>query len=173
MSCTSVHRYMAVVAVCGLVLASCAGQDAGERATSSTAERSTAGTLTPRGTPLSPPVRTEAGCSCIVDLRQGYQLSGALSGHAEIDYRIRVAGPCGSPQGTFDEEWIAHGRFTGHLRGASATGDSSYVARVLADGTVEGQMAFGRGLRGELRVYGDFADGSLSYEGHVEQVSHR
>ena len=47
---------------------------------------------------------------------------------------------------------------------------STTVIQVLSTsgGEVEGHMVFGQGLRGELRIQGNFGDGYLSYEGHVE-----
>lgn len=47
-----------------------------------------AGTLTPVGAPVVPPLLIDAGGSCIVDLRQPYVISGGMSGSVEIDYRI-------------------------------------------------------------------------------------
>lgn len=126
------------------------------------------GTFAPSGPPLEPPTRSKAGESCVVDLTQPYSVTGSLSGSLEVDYRILVAGGCGAPIGTFDERWIAHGTFTGTLDGTPASARFSYTARVVVGGTVEGRMVFGQGLRGELRIHGNFADGYLSYEGHVE-----
>lgn len=103
----------------------------------------------------------------MVELRQSYAISGTLSGSMVIDYRILVAGPCGAPLGTFDEEWIAHGKFCGTIDGSAASGSLSYVARVRAGGDVDGRIVLGQGLDGELRVHGVFGDGRLSYEGSV------
>lgn len=128
----------------------------------------TTGTFSPSGPPLEPPTRFDAGESCIVDLTQAYSVTGSLSGSLEADYRILVADGCGDPIGTFDEQWIAHGTFTGTLDGAPASGRFSYTARVKAGGEVEGRMVFGQGLQGTLRIHGNFADGYLSYDGHVE-----
>lgn len=126
------------------------------------------GVLSPVGAPIGAPVRLEAGPACIVDLRQRYALDGGLSGGMEINYRILVHGPCGSPAGTFDEEWIAHGTFDGTLRGDSASGTFVYTADVRDGGQVRGRLAFGGGLDGELTVRGRFSDGSLTYSGEVE-----
>jgi len=126
-----------------------------------------AGSLTPEGPPVGSPVRVNAGKGCVVDIRQRYAITGTLSGSVEIDFRILVAGPCGSPAGTFDEEWIAHGEFVGTVNGGAATGSFSYVARVRVGGDVEGRIVFGQGLTGDLSVHGNFRDGSLSYEGRL------
>lgn len=126
------------------------------------------GTFSPSGPPLEPPTRVDAGESCVVDLTQDYSVTGSLSGSLEADYRILVAGGCGAPIGTFDEQWIAHGTFTGTLDGAPASGRFSYTARVKAGGGVEGRMVFGQGLQGTLSIDGNFGGGYLSYDGHVE-----
>jgi hypothetical protein len=123
--------------------------------------------LAPVGGPLAAPARTNAGGSCIVDIAQSYTMSGTLAGTVEIDYRILVAGPCGSPLGTYDEEWIAHGTFMGTVDGTTGTGAFSYVAGVKAGGDVDGRIAFGQGLTGELIVQGNLGDGQLSYSGWV------
>jgi len=126
------------------------------------------GTMAPKGPPAKAPVRTDAGESCIVDLKQGYSISGTLYGRMEIDFRILVAGPCGPPAGTFDEQWIAHGTFTGTMNGTDASGNLTYTAQVKAGGDVEGQIIFGHGLDGELNIRGNFSDGILSYHGWLE-----
>ena len=149
-----------VVMGCLLVPAASVAQDtAGEARTS--------GTFSPSGPPLRAPTRVDAGGSCVVDLTQSYSVEGSLSGSLVVDYRILVAGGCGAPIGTFDEEWIAHGTFSGTLDGAPASGRFSYTARVKAGGEVEGRMVFGQGLKGTLRIHGNFGDGSLSYDGQV------
>jgi hypothetical protein len=125
------------------------------------------GTLSPVGAPVGAPVRVEAGPACIVDLTQRYALDGGLSGRMEINYRILVHGPCGSPAGTFDEEWIAHGTFDGTLEGDSASGTFVYTADVRDNGQVSGKLAFGSGIDGELTTHGAFSDGSLAYSGSV------
>ncbi len=125
------------------------------------------GSFEPSGPPLALPVKVDVGRNCLVELRQSYSVSGTLSGTMMIDYRILVYGPCGSPPGTFDEDWIAHGAFTGTVDGSSASGKLSYVARVQAGGDVEGRISLGQGLEGELQVRGNFGDGSLSYTGWV------
>jgi hypothetical protein len=123
------------------------------------------GVLKPTGPPSKPPSRTDAGGACIVDLVQEYEVSGTLSGSATIDYRIVVYGPCGSPPGTFAEEWIAHGEFVGSLRETDATATFTYVARVAVGGQVDGVVVLGDGLEGELKATGKFADRKLSYAG--------
>lgn len=128
-----------------------------------------AGTLTPEGAPEEPPVRIDAGESCVVDVKQSYTIVGTLSGSAEVDFRILVAGPCGSPPGTFDEEWIAHGEFIGTMNGTAAAGRFDYAARVGAGGDMEGRIVLGQGLAGELTVHGNFGEGSLSYDGWVDE----
>ena len=60
----------------------------------SSLSREASGLFKPKGPPNSPPIRIEAGESCIVDLTQAYIVSGTLSGSFEIDYRIVVHGPC-------------------------------------------------------------------------------
>jgi hypothetical protein len=126
-----------------------------------------AGTFSPNGPPSEPPLRVEAGGSCIVDLKQAYTITGTLSGSLSIDYRILVAGPCGLPLGTFNENWIAHGTFTGTIGGAEVTARFSYAAQVKAGGEVDGLIVFGPGLQGELQVSGNFSDGRLAYEGRL------
>lgn len=124
------------------------------------------GELAPTGPPADR-ATVDTGAGCVIDLRQSYAVHGTLSGSAEMDYRILVDGPCGSPPGTFDEEWIAWGSFDGTLDGAPASGGLVYTARVKAGGDVDGRIVLGRGLTGELRVTGNFADGHLAYEGEV------
>ncbi len=91
-----------------------------------------AGEFSPSGPPQKKPERIEAGKSCIVDLVQSYTISGTLSGKIVFNYRILVKGPCGSPPGTFDEEWIAYGKFTGKINDAVASGNMCYTAKVKA-----------------------------------------
>jgi hypothetical protein len=126
------------------------------------------GVLMPLGPPVSGPTRTNAGRSCVVDLAQGYSFRGALSGAAEINYRILVAGPCGAPPGTYEEEWIAHGKFRGQAHADSVAAHFSYVARAHAGGEVEGHIVFGQGLGGVVEVLGNFNDGRLTYRGRLE-----
>lgn len=123
------------------------------------------GTLQPSDSPLEQPVRIDAGESCIVDLTQSYTLSGSLSGTVVFNYRILVKGPCGSPLGTYDEEWIAFGEFDGKVNDTTVLGNMSYVATVKAGGAVDGQIVMGQGIEGELHVSGNFKDGKLSYKG--------
>ena len=135
--------------------------------TEAMSEDEVSGMFAPAGPPLRPPAKIEAGKSCIVDLTQRYAISGTLSGSLTIDYRIRVAGSCGSPAGTFDEEWIAHGTFSGTVNGSATSGNLSYIASVKAGGDVEGHIVLGQGLNGELVVRGNFGDGRLSYTGRL------
>ncbi len=124
------------------------------------------GTFLPPGPPPEIPVRIDVGQECIVDLRQLYTVSGTLSGTMELTYRIIVYGPCGSPPGTFEEDWIAYGTFTGRLNDSPASGRLTYVAKVAAGGDVDGIIQFGQGLDGELEVHGNFS-GSMGYTGDL------
>jgi hypothetical protein len=125
------------------------------------------GTYAPDGPPSTPPERVDAGKSCIVDLEQGYKVSGALDGTFKVNYRILVHGPFGSPIGTFDESWIAYGEFSGSVKGQKKSGSVTYTADVKAGGDVSGKLVFGQGMEGELTVSGNFGDGKLSYQGHI------
>lgn len=159
-----------IVVIVGLVVAlGSRNQDLADQPVASVQENEVSGMFTPTGPPSVPPVRIEAGQSCIVDLKQSYNISGTLTGNLEIDYRILVEGPCGSPPGTFDEEWIAYGKFSGSVNGSAANGNLSYTAQVKAGGDVEGQMVFGRGLEGRLLISGNFGDGKLFYRGQVNE----
>ena len=126
------------------------------------------GEFSPSGPPLKEPERIEAGQSCIVDLIQPYSISGTLSGKIVFNYRILVKGPCGSPPGTYDEEWIAYGEFTGKLDDAVLSGKMCYTANIEAGGEVNGIIVFGQGLEGELQVHGNFKDGKLHYRGEIK-----
>ena len=126
------------------------------------------GEFSPSGTPENKPERIDAGNSCIVDLIQSYSLSGTISGKVDFNYRILVKGPCGSPAGTFDEEWIAYGKFKGKINNKSAFGNMSYTAKVKSGGEINGIIVLGQGLEGELSVYGNFSDGKLSYKGVIK-----
>lgn len=151
-----------VLSVCFASL--CMAQDTGAQ---SIREARASGTFAPSGPPQEQPVRADAGGRCVVDLRQAYDMSGTLSGSLVIDYRVLVYGPCEVPPvlGKYDEEWIAHGAFTGVLDGAAASGRMTYTAQVRAGGDVEGRIVLGGGLDGELAVFGNFGDGKLSYRG--------
>jgi predicted esterase len=127
------------------------------------------GVFSPDGPPTTQPKRTNAGGVCIVELIQEYMVSGTLSGTFTIDYRIKVEGPCGSPLGTFDEDWIAHGTFSGTLNEEKVTSSFTYVAHVKAGGEVRGKMVFGQKISGELEVRGNFADRKLSYNGSLTE----
>lgn len=133
-------------------------------------ETEVAGTFAPSGPPSEQPVRIDAGGSCVIDLKQAYDMSGTLSGSLEIDYRILVYGPCEVPPvlGKYDEEWIAHGRFSGEADGSAASGTLIYTAHVAAGGNVDGRMVLRGATDGVLAVSGNFADGKLSYRGRVE-----
>ena len=125
------------------------------------------GTIIPNGPPKSPPMRIEAGNDCIVDLIQNYTVNGPLSGTFDIDYRIIVHGPCTEPPGTYDEEWIAHGYFTGKINNLTSEGKFTYTAKVRENGSVNGKIVFGPGITGELDISGNFNEGQLSYKGII------
>jgi uncharacterized protein (TIGR02246 family) len=127
------------------------------------------GTFEPDGPPLKTPIRNEIGEGCIVEIKQPYNITGTLNGKLEIDSRILVYGPCGEPPGTYNEEWIAFGSFTGTIDGALRTGKFTYTANVKVGGDVEGKIIFGQGLEGELLVKGNFKDGKLSYYGELNK----
>ncbi len=139
-------------------------------ASGSTARIPAEGTIEPNGPPQQRPIRVDAGESCIVDVKQAYIVNGTLSGLFDIDYRILVIGPCGSPVGTFDEEWIARGSFAGTINGVSGSGNFTYTATVKAGGEVSGQIVLGQGLGGDLRVHGNSSGGKLAYEGQLTLV---
>ena len=122
------------------------------------------------GPPTEAPIRKDVGKGCIVDLKQPYKISGMLSGNIEIDYRILVHGPCGKPPGTYDEDWIAFGSFSGTVNGKPGSGRFTYTAKVKAGGDVEGDIVFGQGIDGDLKVKGNFNDGRLSYEGYIKKT---
>ena len=128
------------------------------------------GTFEPAGPPTDQPVRVAAGGSCIVDLKQNYSIAGTLRGSLEIDYRIVVYGPCEAPPvpGKYDEEWIAHGVFSGTVNEAEAAGTFTYTAQVREGGDVSGRIVLEGDREGELDVSGNFSDGLLSYEGWIE-----
>jgi hypothetical protein len=126
------------------------------------------GTFAPAGPPVDAPVRVDAGPTCIVDLIQRYEVGGDLAGRMEIDFRILVHGPCGSPPGAYDEEWIARGTLDGSLNREPASGTFVYTADVRGGGEVNGRMVFGGGLEGELTIVGKFSDGELRYTGALE-----
>jgi len=130
--------------------------------------RSASGTLVPAGPPMGAPVRVAAGRGCVIDLVQAYSVAGTLVGRLEVDFRILTAGPCDSPPGTHDEDWIAHGTFSGTVDGERGSANLSYTAHVTAGGEVDGRMILAGDVEGELRIRGNFADGQLSYEGGLE-----
>ena len=132
------------------------------------AQTSASGTIAPVGPPAVSPVRVDAGGACVVDLVQEYRIDGTLSGKLSVDYRILVAGPCGSPAGTYSEEWIAHGTFSGSARGEGVDATVLYTARVAAGGSVDGTMVVRGGVDGQLEVVGDFADQRLAYRGVLQ-----
>ena len=125
------------------------------------------GTFRPDGPPQQEPTRVDAGKGCVVDVQQAYVVEGTLEGSFNIDFRILVRGPCGSPIGTFAEEWIARGEFVGSLQGESTTASFTYTATVKPGGEVCGLIEFGQGLAGQLRVRGSFSDGELIYDGRL------
>ncbi len=125
------------------------------------------GILTPIGKPINVPERIDAGESCIVDLKQAYTITGSLSGTAEIDYRIIIAGKCGLPPGTFEEEWIAYGKFTGSVNGKPASANLSYTAQIKSGGDVDGIIVIGQGIKAKLIISGNFSDKKLSYKGQL------
>lgn len=129
------------------------------------AQADASGTIVPVGPAVGSPVRVDAGGACVVDLVQEYVIDGTLSGELSVDYRILVAGPCGFPAGTYDEEWIAHGTFSGSAHGKGVDATLLYTAHVAEGGSVAGTMVFRGGVDGELEVVGDFADQRLSYRG--------
>ena len=126
------------------------------------------GTFAPKGPPVREPVKIAAGSGCVVELVQPYVISGDLAGTMTIDYRIMIYGPCGSPPGTFDETWVAHGRLSVTRDGEEISTSLSYVAHVKAGGDVEGQIRLGHELEGTLNVSGNFADGKLGYAGWLK-----
>ena len=136
----------------------------------STASIPAEGTFKPSGPPQRQPVRVDAGESCVVDVEQAYFVNGTLSGTFDIDYRILVDGPCGFPVGTFDEEWIARGRFAGTINGVSTSAGFTYTAMVKAGGQIDGLIVLGQGLEGDLRVHGSFGDGKLAYAGQLTVI---
>ncbi|MEJ2215921.1 MAG: hypothetical protein P8099_04835 [Gemmatimonadota bacterium] len=134
-----------------------------------TVQRHASGTFVPVGPPAAPPVRVDAGGACVVDLIQRYEVSGTLTGRLEANYRILVAGPCGSPPGTFDERWIAHGTFDGAVNGRAAAATFWYTAQVGEGGAVRGKLALRGGINGDLVVSGRFSEGKLSYAGSLKE----
>jgi hypothetical protein len=132
------------------------------------AQEEASGTVAPVGPPPQAIVRVDAGGACIIDLVQAYETGGTLVGKLEIDYRIFVDGACGSPPGTFYEEWIAFGTFTGTAAGHAASASLWYRADVTAGGVVEGSISFAGDVVGEVAVSGRFSDGRLSYHGLLE-----
>ena len=120
--------------------------------------------------PNSPPtnvVRTEVGNNCIVDLDQSYDLSGTLVGSMKINFRIVIHGPCGSPPGTFYEEWIAHGEYSAMTSNLTLQGPLVYLATVEADGKVSGEIRLSGAAHGTLIVSGSFQDGFMEYSGRL------
>jgi len=131
------------------------------------------GTFQPDGPPQQQPVRVDAGEGCVVDVDQAYVVDGTLAGSLEVDFRILVFGACGLPPGTFSEEWIARGTFNGSIQGKPATAKFTYTATVESGGEVRGQIVFGQGLDGELRIRGRFSDGKLTYEGQLTAIEQK
>ena len=127
------------------------------------------GFFAPSGPPSETPVRIDVGEGCLVELKQPYKITGTFSGSLEIDYRILVHGPCNKPAGTYGEEWIAYGSFSGAIDGKSGSGKFSYTANVKAGGDINGKIIFRWGVEGELNVRGNFKDGKLSYDGRISK----
>lgn len=160
------NRFTLLSVLCGLFavlavgLPSAAAQDSRSRTLSLET-----GTIIPVGPPISPPTRVEAGDSCIVDIVLPYLIAGSLDGMAEIDYRIDVKGPCAEAvPGKFDETWIAYGTFTGSPSDARFV----YAAEVKAGGKLKGEIVFGQGLNGWLKVSGSLAEDHLEYRGFLQ-----
>ena len=133
----------------------------------SNSKKAVSGFLEPNGKPIKAPVKIDAGESCIIDLIQGYSITGNFSGTIEMNYRILVQGKCGSPPGTYNEEWIAYGNFKGKINGKDTGALLSYTAKVRAGGSVYGIIIFGQGVKGKLIITGNFSDGKLSYKGEL------
>lgn len=130
------------------------------------------GTFSPVGPPVDTPVRVDAGPTptCIVDLNQRYEVEGDLTGRMEVDFRILVRGPCGTPAGTYDEEWIAHGVFEGNVSREHVFGSFVYTADVRSGGEVRGRMVFGGEMEGAPTILGKFSERKLSYSGNVQRA---
>lgn len=79
-----------------------------------------------------------------------------------------VAGPCGSPPGTYDEDWIAYGKFSGNVNGNSASANLCYQANVKAGGEINGLIMLSQGPNGELHVFGNPKNNKLSYTESLE-----
>lgn len=128
------------------------------------------GAFRPQGPPLTPPIRENAGGSCIVDINQAYVITGSLSGSLKINYRIVVFGPCEVPPipGKYDEDWIAYGSFSGTIAEKSTSCTLVYTAQVEAGGNIKGHMKLDDGLTGELTVSGNLNNQELSYEGWIK-----
>lgn len=129
------------------------------------AQEEVSGTIAPIGPPIGEVARVDAGGACIIDLVQRYEVEGSLSGALEANYRIFVEGPCGSPPGTFHEEWIAYGTFEGNADGAPSSSNFWYRAEVATGGRVEGTLRLEGDVQRELVISGRFSDGRLSYSG--------
>jgi len=127
------------------------------------------GTFKPSGPP-DHPARHEIADICIVDLDQSYEIDGTFTGTMTVDFRIFVDGPCGSPPGTFNEHWIAHGQFDLASPGAaSAKGSLAYLADVAAGDRVTGTITLAGELQGTLRIKGSFQEGAMNYMGSIAQ----
>jgi len=124
------------------------------------------GFIVPAGPPSSPPRRVDAGNGCVVDVTQEYLIEGVLEGSLAADLRIHVEGPCGSPPGTFDEEWIALGESHGTVSGSPYSTRLIYTATVR-NGNIRGRITLGPELAGQLHIAGRFDPGRLSYSGWI------
>ena len=125
------------------------------------------GTFSPSGPPLEKPVRIAIGESCVVEVKQSYNITGTLIGKLEIDFRILVNGPCSEKPGTYQEEWIAFGSFDGTVDGSESSAEFTYTANVKAGGDVDGKIIFREGIEGELIVEGNFKERKLQYKGEI------
>jgi hypothetical protein len=152
----------------GVVLIICAFLTTSGVAQTVTNKVEALGTFKPAGPP-DHPSRSQIGDCCVVDLRQGYTVDGKLSGAMQIDFRIFVAGPCGAPPGTYDEHWIAYGRYSVDVEDRNREGPLVYLADVKAGGDVEGSMTFAGALKGTLSIRGNFREGVMHYQGNLRQ----
>jgi hypothetical protein len=166
------YYFIFIICMSLFMLNESVAQDSTTTSGLSSREIEASGTFMPSGPPSGKPERIAAGKSCIVNLVQSYNISGTLTGTIELNYRILVKGPCGSPPGTFDEEWIAYGTFKGKFIDVDVSGNMSYTATVKAGGNVDGQIVLGQELEGNLQVYGNFKDEKLSYNGKIRCAKH-
>ncbi len=124
------------------------------------------GSFQPGGTPISRQLK-ELGDLCVVDIEQRYVIDGTIIGTLLIDYRILIQGPCGTPPGTYEEQWIAYGSYEGEIAGDKVTGSLLYLAQVEAGGEIAGVVTLTGLVAGDLNVSGSFDEGKLSYVGKL------